>query len=627
MSKIVKYEVSLNELELAFFDRDICKDEQNKNNNGILGGKKLRNELKDFNKDDVDKTVQVNIKSHGIYLQTDRNALGNGNREYTFLIRIPFWGGGDIKSSTYLKISKLAEKYSSDEFGKPSLRLTSRQGIQLHRVAKKNIFPIVKELVEIDLLTLNGCGDNTRNPIASPIKSNIFNATALAEKIGAYFRLPVNEHLQVFGIKSNIHDTEKKYNYTKTGLPRKFKIGIAGAYINQATGKIVKDNSPDIQTNDLGIAPIVKYKKITGYQIYIGGGLGEKNGKITFALLGIPLGVVYSEDEIIPLIEAIIDEWNILGDRKNRHWARLKNVILKKGQQLENLSTEEILKSEKKRRIAQSKGVEWLRERLEKKGIKIEPPIKLSLGKKHRHHGWLKQYDSKFTFGLWIENGRISDTKENIKTMIDEIAEHIKPNIRLTPFQDLLFTDISDENKPELENILQKYQYSFPSELRRNSMSCVGLPTCSFAVADSERYFRPLMNILEDEEVHKVENISVGLSGCERHCSRNICHPISIEGKGSGCYQLKLLFGKHGTEILAKDIIHKNKKHLRIIPDKDIPSLIQLLVDNYKKNKLPEENEIGVFHQRIGVSGIISLIENNKSLDHLLEKTYDEYFT
>lgn len=627
MGQTVKYEVTLNELELALSDRKISKDEQNKNVNGLLGGYKLRNELNDFEKPDIDKTVQINIKSHGIYLQTDRDALRNKTKEFTFMIRIPFWGGGNITSSEYLEISKLANKYSSNQFDKPSLRLTTRQGIQLHRVTKKNLFPIVKKLSEINQLTLNGCGDNTRNPTASPIKSNIFDATALAEKLGSYFRLPVDEHLQIFGIKNTFHKRENKYKYDNTGLPRKFKIGIAGAYIEQNSKNIIRDDSPDVKTNDLGIVPIIKYKKVTGFQLYIGGGLGQKNGKITFALLGVPLGSVKNEKELILVIEGIINEWSLLGDRKNRHWARLKNVLLKKGQIIENISTEEILSSEKKRLKAQINGANWFRDRLRKKGIKIHKSIIQNPGEQLRHHGWLKQYDGKFTFGLWIENGRIIDSKENIKSMIDEIVQIIQPNIRLTCFQDLLFIDINENNKLKLENILKKYKYQFPSELKRKSLACVGLPTCSLSIADSERYFGPLINELEKRGLSNIENLSIGISGCERHCSKNIRHPISIEGKGLGFYQLKLMFGKQGRNLLAKDLIYKGKKYLRLISDKDLPNLIKLLVDNYQANRLPKETEIGLFHKRIGSKGVIELIKNNSTLNHLLEKTYDEYIT
>ncbi len=625
MSKVISYDVTLNELRIALSERELCKDELNKLSNGILGGEKLKKELENLNKDDLDTTVQVNIKSHGIYLQTDRDEARKKNKEFSFMVRIPFWGGGDISAEKFLQICALADKYSKDEFGIPSIRLTTRQGMQFHRVKKKDLFPLVKKLAEMRQYTANACGDNTRNPIASPIKSNVFDASALATKLGQYFQLPVKEHLETFGIDINDQQQYIGYKYSAGGLPRKFKIGIAGYFIDQETGKGIRDNSPDIQTNDLGIVPIIKKNKKIGYQLYVGGGLGQKNGKITFALLGVPLGIVNTDDELIKTIEEIINIWNVLGDRKNRHLARFKNMILKKGLDREKLNIEDILIDKTKLKKVQESGATWLKKKLSERNIFIIDPVKLDPGKQLRHHGWTKQYDGNYTFGLWIENGRISDSKENIKSMIEKIVSELKPNLRLTTFQDLLFTDIKEQDKYKLESILAEYNYSTPSYIKRNSLACVGLPTCGLAIADSERYFRPLIDELEKLGLVNIPGLTVGISGCERHCSRNVRHAISLEGKGYGFYQLKLLFGELGTDSLAEDIVYNGKKYFRSIHHSDIPKVIKLLADNYLANRRPEETEIGLFHKRIGCEGIVKLIKQNDNLNHLIEKTYAPY--
>ncbi len=627
MSKVVTYKVTLNELEVALSERELNQDELNKLQNGILGGNKLKEELNNFDKDDIDKTLQIHIKSHGIYLQTDRDELRNRNKVFTFLVRIPFWGGGDISAKQFLQICKLSEKYSKDEFGKPSMRLTTRQAIQFHRVTKKDLFSLVKELAEMKFLTLNACGDNTRNPIASPVKSSVFDASALAVKLGQYFQLPIKEHLNTFGIEPNNYQQKEGYKYSKEGLPRKFKIGIAGYFIDEETGKGVRDNSPDIKTNDLGIAPIIKKNKKVGYQIYVGGGLGQKNGKVTLPLLGVPLGIVNSDDELIKVIEEVVNIWSTLGDRKNRHYARIKNMIVKKGLAREKLTIENILNDKEKLNIVQKSGAAWLREELFKRNIKIKNPVNLSPGKQLRHHGWIKQFDGNYTFGLWIENGRISNSKNNSKSMIEKIVNRLKPNVRLTTFQDLLFADIKENDKSIIENILAEYNYSLPSYLVRNSLACVGLPTCGLSVAESERYFMPLMDELEKLGLENIPSLTVGISGCERHCSRNIRHAISIEGKSFGFYQLKLLFGKAEGEIVAEDIIYNGRKYFRSVASSDVPKVIKLLADNYLENRLPEEREIGLFHKRIGHKGVVKLIEQDENLNHLTEKTYDPYIT
>lgn len=625
MAKKVVYEVSLNELETALEDRKLSKDEQYKLDNTLLGGEKLRDELKDLSKPDIDKSVQINIKSHGIYIQTDKDLQRTGVKDFSFMVRIPFWGGGDITSEEYLKISKLAEKYSFDEFGNPSLRLTTRQAIQFHRVKKSQIINLVRELIKLDRITLNGCGDNTRNPIACPVKSDFFNATELANRIGQYFRLPVKGHLIVFDKDAKYDSNSASFNYGKTGLPRKFKMGIAGYHFNKETGEGHYCNCTDILSNDIGIAPVISDNNVNGYQVYVGGGLGQKNGKVTLAVLGIPFAVFRTEDDLLKGLDALVDIQQTFGDRENRYWARFKNVIIKKGLEKTNYKIENIIYDKEKLEQVQGFGADCLREKVQNYNVPFEPPVNIELGKLDKHIGQIKQSDGKYSYGLWVQNGRISDSNENIKKTIEKVMEEVEPNIRLTVYQDLLFTDLEKEDVEKIEIILKESNYQFPSEVRKESLACVGLPTCGLAVSDSERYFDPLLSELEKLGISNIQGVSIGISGCERHCSRNVRHEISIEGKGYGYYQLKLMFGKKEENDIAQDIVFKGEKYLRQIHKDDLPSLINFLVKNYEANKHEDENTISVFHKRIGIEAIIELINNDIKLSLLLEKTYEPY--
>ena len=629
MGKTVKYDVTLGELEIALTDRDLGGDEINKLENTILGGEKLRQELEDTFKDDVDKNVHINLKSNGIYIQTDRDLLKKKIQEWTFMVRIPVWGGSGITSNEWVQISQLAEKYSRDWQGHPSIRLTTRQAVQFHKITKQNLLPLIHSVIEMGRATVNACGDNTRNPIACVHKSNIFDAAKLAQRLGRYFQLDINKHFEV------VHPSHEKspertefFKYETMGLPRKFKMGIGGYYIDEQTGKEVRCNCTDILTNDLGIAPIVKDKKVTGYQVYIGGGMGQKNGKVTFASLAGPFGIFKTEDDLIKGIDAIVSLQQQLGDRKNRQWARLKHLLISKGLEATGLTIEEILYNKEKFEQAQSAGIEQLKELVRKAGITFDEPVELNLGKINKHHGWTKQYDGNYGYGLWIESGRLTDfaRQGKIKSFIERIVSEYDLTVNLTPFQDFYFSDIKPEQKDKLAEEFAKLDNIYSvSPLRKNSLACVGLPTCPLAIADSERYFPPLFDELENLGIGEVPGITIGVSGCERHCSRNVRHDISIEGKGDGFYQLKLLFGKAEDNHIAFDIVKDEKKYLRQISKDDIPSLIKLLVDNYSENKLPEEDTISQFHKRIGIDGVFELIKNSNH-SALLEKYYEPYF-
>lgn len=626
MAKIT-FDVNLGDLETALCDRALSKEEIQKENNSLLGGEKLRQELLDASKPDIDKDVHINLKSHGIYIQFDRTLVKQGIKKWSFMVRASVWGGGDINWQDWNKYSALAEKYSTFDDGFSSIRLTTRQTFQYHRISKINLLPMVHGLINIGRLSLNGCGDNTRNPTASPIVSDLFDANNLAKVIGKYFQLPEGEHKNIFSYEHNDKCSKSNaFNYDRKGLPRKFKIGIGGIYTDHQTKDIKRCNAADILTNDIGIAPLLSHDKLSGYQIYIGGGLGQKNRKVTFATTAVPLGIVNSESELIRGLDAIVYLQQQIGDRKNRNWARLKNVLIKKGLEILDQDIEEIILDRSKLKIVQQKGVEWFLDQLIVLGFTISPPTEIDLGEMNRHHGWIIQPDGKLSFGLWIQNGRItnSNPQGKIKLLIDDIINNIKPNIRITPHQDLLFTDIDQGKKNTLTLILEKHNYSLPSELRRKSISCVGLSTCPLAVAESEKYFDPLIKKLEEINYLNYSRLSIGISGCERHCSRNIRHPISIEGKADKTYQLKLTFGKDTSDLLADDLILNYKKYLRKIPQVMVIPLLKHLILRYNQYHKNEES-ISEYHERIGLEGIFNSIEQNVQINQLLENTSDAY--
>jgi sulfite reductase beta subunit-like hemoprotein len=628
MERTIKLDASLGELELALNLRELSKDEINKQKNSLLGGERLRKELEDTANSGVEKSLHINLKPNGIYIQCDRELIKKSVREWSFMVRDTVWGGGNISPDLWLKFSQLADLYSKADDGSSSLRLTTRQNFQYHRVSKKNLLPLVKSLISLNMPTLNGCGDNTRNPIACPHTSDIFDANALAQKIGSYFQLSFEEHCKVFG-EDSVSANGKHFQYSEFGLPRKFKIGIGGYYFDKEQGKEIRCNCSDVLTNDAGIVPVIQNKKVAGYQVYIGGGLGQKNGKPTFASLAGTLGIFRTEDELIKGLDAIVTIQQQIGDRKNRHWARLKNILIAKGLENTSYKLEDVLLNEEIFKEVRNKGIECFREQVNSLGINFLPPLDIELGTFNRHYGWAKQPDGNWSFGIWIENGRLSDTNPQgkIKSLVDEIVKEIKPTVRLTSYQDIIFLNIPSSLKKHLNEILKKYNYGNYSKLKLNSQACVGLYTCPLAVAESESYFHPFISELEQKGYGDIEGVSIGISGCERHCPRNNRYPISFEGKGDGFYQLKLLFGKAEDEHLTQDLVVDNKKYLRLIPQNQLVSVTSALIDNYVLNKLPGENDISIFHKRIGIKKVVELLKGKETTNQLMQKTYDPYLT
>src|SRR5262245_30383217 len=107
------------------------------------------------------------IKFHGTYQQEDRDARKARRKEgvgkhYMFMVRckIP---GGKLTAEQYLAVDDLATRYANG-----TLRFTSRQGIQLHGVVKRDLHATIHGINDCLLTTLGACGDVERNVMACP---------------------------------------------------------------------------------------------------------------------------------------------------------------------------------------------------------------------------------------------------------------------------------------------------------------------------------------------------------------------------------------------------------------------------------------------------------------------------
>ncbi|ARM75511.1 nitrite/sulfite reductase [Acidianus manzaensis] len=560
--------------------------------------------LHDLSHDDLEKEVSLIAKSFGIYLEFNRDKMKLSNvKEWIYMIRVPIPGGGPIRPDQWKILDDISNKYTISDaytgYPLPSLKLTTRQAVQFHHVKKKDLVNVIREIAQSGFLTINGCGDNVRSTIACPLsKYYIFDSNMLSIKIARYFRLPPELFIQVFEIPViENRPSEESFEYPDNLLPRKFKIGIAGV-IRTADGKYVIDNCVEVRANDIGIVPIIEEDKVIGYQIYVGGSMGENNSYPTFSAFGLPLGTVNNDDELIKILDAIVriqQEW---GDRKNRHWARFKYLVYKMG-------------------------LNWLREKVkEYSGFSLGKVREIDLGYRDLHLGWT-ELGNKWAYGVFVENGRLINGKNGkIKSMIRYIADNFN-NVRLyiTPNQHLLITDIEVEQKYKIEKILSEFNYGLRddrpySKLRVNSIACVGFPTCKMSFTDSERFLPKLIDELERRGWSDVP-ISLGISGCVAQCSRPATHPISWIGSGYELYMLKLGGGK---DSLGEPLIdwEENAIYLYQVPANRLVDTTEALFELYEKNKHLGRSAEEVF-KKLGNKKIIEWLKNNEKTKDLMK--------
>ncbi len=255
--------------------------------------------------DHFDKSNLQLLKFHGTYQQDDRDERlaakksGKG-KAYSMMVRLRI-PGGRITSDQMLWMLDLCE-----ELGNSTMKITTRQTIQLHGILKDDLRPTIKRINDIALSTLAACGDVNRNIMCCPAKRNdgihaqMEQLTddltvALAPQTAAYHELWVTDPTTgEKTLQGGGADVEPLYG--PTYLPRKFKMGIA----------LPEDNCIDIYTQDVGFLAVVRDGKINGYNVLVGGGMGTTpSAKKTFPALAKRMAFV-TPDQAVGVAQAIL---------------------------------------------------------------------------------------------------------------------------------------------------------------------------------------------------------------------------------------------------------------------------------------------------------------------------------
>ena len=294
--------------------------------------------------DKFNKENSALLKFHGTYQQDDRENRvkqegGKSLRQYIFMVRSAVPGGRLTADQL------LGELDLCDELGNGTLRITSRQGLQLHGVLKRNLHETIRRINEIKLSTLAACGDVKRNVMCCPAPHAHDPVHAemqqLADRVvellnprtRAYHEIwlrdpetgaeqylggsgsnghAANGHPHASPLPSGEDVSEVEPIYGPTYLPRKFKVAIG----------LPGDNCVDLYANDLGLMAICRDWKIVGYNVLVGGGMGvTPSAAKTFPAVAKRMAFV-TPDQVLDVAAAIVKVQRDFGNRADRKVAR-----------------------------------------------------------------------------------------------------------------------------------------------------------------------------------------------------------------------------------------------------------------------------------------------------------------
>jgi len=520
------------------------------------------------------------LKHHGSYLQDDRDsrrAKGDDGKakgkQYSCMVRtaIP---GGRLTAQQLLAELDLCELLANG-----TLRITSRQGLQLHGVLKSNLKASIREINRIKLTTFAACGDVNRNVMAcpAPFRNDAVRAglQELAAALALHFRPKTTSYFDIWlrdedGVEQEVGEFRPVDEpiYGSRYLPRKFKMGVG----------LPEDNCVDLYTQDLGLLAIVEHGRIIGWNVLAGGGMGRTpSAEKTFPALAKRLCFATPE-QVISVCEAIVKVQRDFGNREDRKRARLKYLIA-------------------------DWGVAKFRETVEQYfGGPLADPHPADVTGVDDHLGWHEQGDGRLFLGINVENGRIKDEGSlRLKAGLRAILGRFGMEVRLTPLQSLILCDIDPADRVEIERMMAEYgilRADQLSLLRRYAIACPAFPTCGLSITESERALPGVIDQLEVEVAKlglQTSKLAVHMTGCPNGCARPYTPDVGLVGKAVGKYTVFVGGNPEGTRLA---FIYRDMVALEEI----VPALVPLL-QRYRVEREGSES-FGDFCARRGPEAI-----------------------
>ncbi len=490
-------------------------------------------------------------------------------------IKVPYGG------LTPDQLDVLAEV--ADEYSDGILHITTRQDFQLHFVHIEDVPDLFRRLASVGITTQEACGNTVRNvtgcPLAGICRDEQFDITPYADAM-TYFLLG--------------HDDTQDFG-------RKFKTAFSGCH-QHACGLV--------NMHDFGLLARVKEvdgQMKRGFAVYVGGGLGTVPQQAKL------LSEFVTEEEILPLGQAIARVFARLGEKKNRNKARMKFLV-------EQLGIEEfrrLVYEEREKLPYDERWTSYLKDLPEYKETPLRPAVHLN--GQARAEGFEKWYSTNVyqqrqpgyvTVYVNLPLGDI--TTDQSFALADIARKYVGDTMRTTVEQNIVLRWVSEGDLPDLYRDLKAVGLGEPNiNTIADITSCPGTDTCKLGIASSRGLAGELRNQLTakiDALPETVKDLKIKISGCFNSCGQHHIADIGFFGNSrrSGNYMVPhfqvVLGGKWKENAGAYGMA------VGAVPSKRAPAVLDAITSRYA-NERQDEETFQTWITRLGKKEIRAMLE------------------
>lgn len=395
-----------------------------------------------------------------------------------------------------LTVSQLRALAAATRWASPQLHLTTRQAVEFHDLSQEDTPAILDEMASVGLPGWEAGGNSIRNVTGCPLLGTCrwqpFDPVpAVREMVREFSADPTLEH-----------------------LPRKVKVGVSGC----------GGDCAGVRLQDIGCLARSR-NGAAGFSVYAGGGIGAAPRVGELLADFVPASAMPS------LLRAVLRTFDRLGNRQNRHRARLKWLVGEMGMgEFRDVVEKEYLE-------AGGPPVDWVGEEPAPApgAIAANVPANIpGVDQAWLQHRCQPERDGRWAVTLAWPGGAVPPAAAT--AMADWARSWGNGLVSITTRQEIVLHGVDQARLPQL---FAQIATERPEQVIScpRVVSCPGAPYCNLAITRSGALAQRLATALRDDaRAHPsspLAELTIRVAGCPHSCSHARFAAVGLIGGGA----------------------------------------------------------------------------------------------
>ena len=376
------------------------------------------------------------------------------------------------------------------------IHITTRQEVQIHDVSIDQATEALLALKEAGLATQGGGGNTVRNILVNELG-------------GISSRETFDPYPYAIGLTTRLIAEKDSWS-----MPRKLKIAF----------DMNEEDANFSLVADLGLIPQIRGGQ-RGFKVLLGGSVASNPHK------GWQVFDFLPEKDLFRAAKAAKNFFNLNGNRKNRHKARIRYIFYKNGEE----ETRRLYKEEYDK-LVDDETLDFTPAllQLEYKKPSFAPVVDES----EAFATWKQRYAQKQSVGEgfyavipFLHGNTSPDVFEKIADFLKEFGNDV---IRFTPRQNMQLRNIPEAYLPNVYQFFKSLGLSLDVPVILNNLtSCTGADTCRLGICLPKGLVKGIRRQLEKStlDLDKLPDLKININGCSNSCAQNAWSDLGFSGR------------------------------------------------------------------------------------------------